>query len=467
MNLTFNNNDITAFQQYKSEMIVFDDIYNIVSMEEEITGSKELWLISVNGLTATANAQWSLSFMGNTITNVINPKDAKGSFFYIKQNDNVSTAASICNALRNCPNIYANFSIYTEGQPLVTLEAKNIGNVNDTIQSNMVGHGISLTHNDGTVSSNLQGANVICEVFDDTTNVNIPLMKSFYNDEVAFDISSILSTFAEYEAVKPFTCMVSHIDNDGTFTSDGQFTSHIVKGFKTSYSENWIENYSKLLIPHPDEYKLWTYGNKIEIAYFIDGSGRTSLTFTAMDSNGTVLDINSNTISGYGNPEIRRAAYTIPGQLYNSVYSVKVEFANDEVVFNIAKPVNTAAEYHRVEWHNPLGGIGYFDFVGDETETLSINKKNYYKNIYDYYTNPAYEEEKVYDTGKTTEYQLTSHLLEKDSLFITEEMAKSKDVWLATEDKVEHIIITSVSEERDNAYPNLFRIVIKYRKSFE
>lgn len=465
---TFNNNDIDNFQSFDSQMVVFDDIYNIVSVREEITGTKEQWYISVSGtLSATENGQWSLSFMGDTITNVLDPKDANGSFFYVKPNDTASTAASICNALRNCPNVYANFSIYTEGQPLVTLEAKNIGNVTDAIQSDMVGNGISLAHNDGSVNSTLQGANVTCEIFDDTTNVNIPLSKTFYNDETAFDISSVLSTFAEYDKVKPFTCMLSHISNDGTYTNDGYFTSNVVKGFKASYSDNWIEEYSKLLIAHPDEYKLWTYGNKVEIAYFITGSGRTSLTFTAMDSNGTTLDTSSNTISGYGNPEIRRATYTIPGQLYNSVFKVKVEFANDEVMFNVIKPIKAASEYKRIMFHNAYGGISYFDFTGEQTETFTISKKNYYKNIYDYYTNPDYEEEKTYDTGKQSEYQLTSHLLEKDSLFITEEMAKSKDTWLATEDKVEHIIITNVSQERDSSYPHLYRISIKYRKSFE
>lgn len=465
MELTFNNLD---FSQTSPDIVVFDDIYNLVSMKEEITGAKELWLISVNGLTATQNAEWSLSFLGNTITNVLLPEDAKGSFFYIRPSDNVSTAASICNALRNCPNIYANFSIYTEGMPYVTLEAKNVGNISDTIQSNMVGHGLTLTHNAGTVSSNLQGANVTCEVFDDTTNENIPLVKTFYNDEVAFNISSILATFAEYEKVKPFTCMVSHIDNSGQYTTDHDFQSYVVRGYKTSYSTNYMQDYATLLIPHPDEYKLWTYGSKVEVAYYINGSGRTSLTFTTMDSNGTVIDTNSNTISGYGHPEIRRATYTIPGQLYNSAFSVKVEFANDEVLFNVAKPLKTTDSYTRLMWYNEMGGISYFDFIGDKSETLTINKKDYNKNIYDYYVNPAYEEEKVYDTGKQTEYSLSSHLVEKDSLFITESLSMAKSVWISTtENKVEHIIITSVSQDKDSSYPHLYRINVKYRKSFE
>lgn len=456
------------FSLQSPDIVCFTDNYNIVSLKENITGTNEEWLISLNGLTATQNAQWSLSFMGNTITNVIEPQDAKGSFFYVKANSDISTAASMCRALRNCPNIYANFYIYTEGQSVITLVSKNIGNINSQIESNMIGNGVSITHNSGSVSSTLQGANVMLDIFKDINeHENISLEKTFYNDEAAFNISSVLSTFVEYDEVDHFECLLSHITNDGTFVDDGSFTSYVVKGFKTSYSDNYIQNFPKLLLPHPDDYKLWSYGQNIDIAYYITGGGRTMLTFTVLDSNGTVLETSSNTVTGSGQPKIRKFTYTISGQYYNSAYTVRVNFANDEVVFNIAKPLKTVADYTRVMFHNSYGGIGYFDFVGDKSETLSINKKDYYKNIYDYYDEPSYEEEKVYEATKTTEYQLTSQLLEKDGLFITEEMAKSKDAWLATNNQNEHIIITSVSIQKDSSYPQLFRIVIKYKKSFE
>lgn len=146
MEKTFNGID---FSLQSPDIVCFTDNYNIVSLKDSITGTNEEWLISLNGLTATQNAQWSLSFMGNTITNVIEPQDAKGSFFYVKANSDISTAASMCRALRNCPNIYANFYIYTEGQSVITLVSKNIGNINSQIESNMIGNGVSITHNSG------------------------------------------------------------------------------------------------------------------------------------------------------------------------------------------------------------------------------------------------------------------------------------------------------------------------------
>ena len=159
--------------------------------------------------------------------------------------------------------------------------------------------------------------------------------------------------------------------------------------------------------------------------------------------------------------------YTIPPQLMNDVYKVKIEAGNDSVVFNVIKPLKMAPDATRVEWRNEYGGISYFDFTGQKSDSISTTKADYTKNIYDYYTSSEYEEEKVYNIDKTTEYTLNSHIVEENSLYILQSLSLAKKVWIKKDNDNIPIIITSIGNNKENNYSTAYTMQIKYKKSYE
>jgi len=109
MNISYNGN-----WSLSNSIITFNDIPNILLVEDSSTSSKDVVTLKLDssGLNAitTEDGQWYIKILDDTITNVLNPKDATSKTFYIAD-DLPSAIASLVKALRACPNIAANFVV--------------------------------------------------------------------------------------------------------------------------------------------------------------------------------------------------------------------------------------------------------------------------------------------------------------------------------------------------------------------
>ena len=467
MTNTFNNIPITGAS---INIICLDEVYNIYAIDEPTSGDYEKYVLEINpSLSASTDGQYSISFLGNSISNVINPQNSKGQYFYIAPNSVMSTAASICNALRACPNINASFIIYTDNQDEVHLKARNYGSIDETLQTNISAADMPVSHTGGTTSNAIVNADVNIEIYDKNTEYVTSLSKTFIKDDIAFNVSPILSTFADYGQIKQYYLESYYVGSNGIYNGLNGVNMYHTKGYKTPYSDKYISGGTKILIAKPDNYKLWTYGNIHYMLFTGFGVGRTSVIYTCYGNDNSVLYTHTDTITpSMGSPEYQELTFTIPSQYMNDTYKVKIEVGNDELMFDIIKPLKMTDGYTRVCVYNEYGGITYFDFTGKKTYSISKTNSEYEKNIYDYYVNDEYEEKKLYNIDKSTEFTLTSHIVGKDSLFILHTLSLAKKAWIEKDDGTKiPIIITSVSYSEESNYNSAYRITLKYKNSYE
>ena len=124
MNITYDGKSISS----ANRLVTFTDVPNILKLIENITGYIGTFSFIFQGnlkQTVTSDGQYYITFLDETITNVMNPNDAKNKRFYISSDPN-STAVSVAQALRCCPSIAAQFNV-AYGDDEVELQGKTIG----------------------------------------------------------------------------------------------------------------------------------------------------------------------------------------------------------------------------------------------------------------------------------------------------------------------------------------------------
>ena len=145
-------------------------------------------------------------------------------------------------------------------------------------------------------------------------------------------------------------------------------------------------------------------------------------------------------------------------------FYIDVAFGSDAIRFNVIKPVQMTEYCQRILWRNSYGGISFVDLTGQKTETRELNLQTYQKNIFDYYTDPVNELEKVYDNDVEYQVTLRSHLFEEDGKWVYNDLIQSPEVWTTINGEKYAIILESVSvEETDNN--GVYQATVKYRFS--
>ena len=110
-------------------LLTFCDVPNILKLKQVIGGRKCIYNFIVNTpfqSTVVSDGQYYITFLDETITNVMNPKNAINKKFYIAP-DTTSTAASIAQALRCCPSIVAQFNVTETLTSKSASEGVNVG----------------------------------------------------------------------------------------------------------------------------------------------------------------------------------------------------------------------------------------------------------------------------------------------------------------------------------------------------
>ena len=474
MNITYNNIEGAG------NLITFNDIPNILKVSDESGGTYAtisfFFNIPLQSYLLLEDGLWYITIMGETITNVTDPSRAINKNFYIAPT-NESTNASIVRALRNCPTIAANFNVDFSGST-VTLTAKAVGSlVNESSFTTNISPVVCITTiTDGTSFSDLYGSQISVDVQSDGEYVT-SLQKNFYNGEAAFNVTPVLNTFTEIGKAKPYTLSISSI-KDGIYSKIGEITTnYAAQGYMVNQGQKYLDNTywqyamnfsrGQARSPIMNNTILYVYQPTIPISFYRGNEGGGYITITYRDSAyNAVYTETQEWTNIYSSTKLIDKELQLQESIMRNCFYIDVAFGDDTIRFNVIKPVQMTEYCQRILWRNSYGGISFVDLTGQKTETRELNLQTYQKNIFDYYTDPVNELEKVYDNDVEYQVTLRSHLFEEDGKWVYNDLIQSPEVWTEINGQNYAIILESVSvEETDNN--GVYQATVRYHYSQE
>lgn len=482
--LKYNNIPSTSATSF----VTFTDIPNLVEIDNSADGFSLASLnITISGTWASASHvdPWFITINGETITGVDDFSDAINKNFFISTG-NTSTAASMAKAIRNCPSLAASFTVRSYANK-VELLARNKGAFVWSTTTNATAY-TSFNATNGTVADELIGGTVEVSVLDDSSNFITSLEKSYYESGMMFDVTPVLTTMAERGKTVPYKLKVSATKNDGTYTVLGSITGNSIsqgymvnQGFRyiplNTLPYNWMiaQNVSRGSSKGDrNNTLLYVYGDTIPVSWY--HKTLTSLSVDVMYLNSahvtehTVSEILSDSSNGW----LHNATVQLNSTYMRDAYYIALKFYSGDVVYgdtiygylvyNVIKPLKATEYYQRIYWRNSYGGISFFDFTGQKSETKDLEVTTYQKNIYDFYTQDRNEKDMPYENEVKYAVTLKSHIIEQDGVYVFNDLIQSPEVWTVINGEEYGIILDSVSVEEDNRN-NLFTATIKYKYS--
>lgn len=468
-----------------SNLITFTDIPNILSVEDEEGGTSAMFELyfygNIGSIPLPDLGYFYISLMGETITSVDNYANAVNKNFYATTS--VSTAASVARALRNCPTIAANFTI-TNNSNVVYLVARNYGVIENVgVGTNIPGAGIGVSNYfqprfiQGSSNSSLNGSKITVDVSSGNEYITT-LEKNCYGSSVAFDMSPLITTLAKHGVSIPYQCNVFKTSSDGTYSNLGNLgTNYVSVGYMCNQGNKFLQysgtrvamNYSRGTTKgSANNTTLWLYEPTIPFSVY-SSLGSLSVKVYYRYSDGTTRMTEDKTLTCSGSTPLKDCAVQLTPRHLTAVTYVDVEIPSSveskkTIRFNVIQPKHMTEGCNRILWRNSYGGISFFDFTGQRSETRKLETKTYNKNIYNYYTNPKNELEMVYDSDVEYEVTLKSHLFNKDSVYVFNDLMQSSEIWTRVNQEDYAIILESVSvDETDNN--DIYEATIKYRYS--
>lgn len=474
MNITYNN------LSSPSNLLTFTEVPNILKIEEMVSGTKSDISLEFEGnlrQTVTADSQYYISILGETITNVMDASKANNKRFYIS-GDEDGTAMSVCRALRNCSSLAAEFNIIHNGYE-VRLIAKTIGSKGlaapNVIQRNIPSDKLTVSISEGSSYSVLFNSKIDVDVYSGSTsddkNYVTTLEKNWYGNECAFDVSPILSTISQYGYTQPYELSLQLIRADGEWQYLGKVSGNTTIGYHANQSDKlkFAQGVQMLLNKGRGEngvMKLYTYSNYIPYSVLCGGdTGGWNVTVSVKDS--AFNEVYANTTTGHRTSSnyIIDGGVSIPQTAITNGYYVDITVGVETTRFNIIKPLKATEYYQRVLWRNEYGGISFFDFTGARSESDTVDIETYEKNIFDYHEKPDFERKMIYSNDYKKTVSLTSHLMEADGRWIFNSLMRSKKVWTTINGKVYYIIPKSIEVVEDQNYNNIYTAKLQYEYS--
>lgn len=487
------------------QMVLFSDVPNIVTYSNADQGTRAFLMINIGttGYTAQPSGQ-TITINGETIQSVTDISQAGGRFFYLGVNYRL-VAPSIVDALRNCPNIAASYDIFIwsgdagdiESPFTVMIRAKSNGSkFNFTYDTTITDtHVLSFQKSDGQSNDSLKNetiARVQLQMykytdFDRYGNVDpygdvlndeeyvATLVKTYYSDEVRFDISPILSTFAEYGRVVYFRFIITLFTSSSFEQVESVHNLYTTVGYRCNHSIPYISrNDAPYLLQNVGNGIDWTNLNTLYVYKpRIDFSWLTTLpstTFTIKYLDSAYNVLHSQMLTDLNVSSIDRTYYLNEDWMMESSY-IAVQLPNNRgnLLYTIIKGINAANRCTRIYWRNEYGGISFFDFTGNFDKEISIDSTVYSKGNLNYYDETEREMDIVYDRTVKHEYTVNTHLIDKQGTQIFESIAKSRKVWIVDDEtnQIEDIIIDSVDINQDSSFKDIYVATVKYHMSRE
>lgn len=494
----------TLNETQENNLITFTDIPNIVKVEDDVDveNAQKAYLYftvsGVNSLPVTGDGQYTIMVEGETISNVTDPANAINKNFYISSaaNGDKATALSIARAFRNCPTIAANWNIQQDGN-IVKLDERNPiqtdtqSYYSDILSPNWNGK-ITLQAMDAQNISNLTSAKVMLDIFKSDNDIYVTTLEKTCNlNKVAFNLSPVLTTFAEYGKAIPFKFKLSYLtswgayfdvndkDEDKNYISIGylcnQGNKYLAKdefAFAQNMSRgNAWPNQTSTLGTIVNNSLLYIYEPYIPVSFYRGNLGGATVTINYLDSAFNVIGTQTQTWHNTDSSKVLvEKGYVLnASQQYAAYFSnafyIDFAFGTNIIRYNVIKPLYATEGCQRIYFRNSYGGISFFDFTGKKTETRTLDLQTYNKNIYDFYTDEMNELEKTYNNDVNYEVTLKSHLFEEDGKYIFNDMLQSSKLWTVVNGQTYAIILDNVSVEEIDSNNNIYEATIRFRYS--
>lgn len=474
---------------FVDSLVTFTEVPNILKLEENVNGTKAKFYFYIGNnikQTVTGDGQYHITLFGETISNVMNPADASNKRFYISNNAN-STAMSIAKAFRDCPSINADFNVYVNtSSNAVVLHARTIGKKLTTssyLDWNIPNVSTSFD-NDGTPDPN---SSTLTSLFQSKIDVDVysghtvngdnyitTLEKNWYNNECAFNMSPVLSTFSEYGKSVGYCFDVQAVLANGEYEHVSTISGDSVIGYSANQSDNYMLLGSTQLLMNryrggsSNPITFYMYYNKLNYSVLLDeGASSWDLGVKLYDSSNTLIANYERTRTRTDMSSVfADDEFEIDANLFATAFYVELDVDYDTLRFEVIKPIKAAETYQRVLWRNEYGGISFFDFTGARSETDSVDIETYDKNIFDYYdSQDVYELKMIYSNGYNKQVTLTSHLMKESGKWIFNSLMKSKKVWTIINNKTYYIIPNGISVEEDGTYDGIYTAKLTYTYS--
>ena len=466
-----------------TSFVTLTDIPNLVEIDNSADGFSLASLeieVSTGWSEASHVDPWFITINGETITGVDDFRNAINKNFFISS-ANTSTAASIAKALRNCPSLSASFTVRSY-ENKVELLARNKGAFTWSTTTNATAY-TSFDATNGTVADELIGGSVEVSLLDDSSNFITSLEKSYYESGMAFDVTPILTTMAERGKTVPYKLEVSATKNDGTYTLLGSITGNSIsqgymvnQGFRyiplDTLPYNWMiaQNVSRGSSKGDrNNTLLYVYGDTIPVSWYHKTLTSLSVDVMYLSSAHATEHTETKTLTDTANGWLHNAEILLNSTYKRDAYYIALKFYNGEdtfgyLVYNVIKPLKATEYYQRIYWRNSYGGISFFDFTGQKSETRDLEVTTYTKNVYDFYTQDRNEKDMPYENEVKYAVTLKSHIIEQDGVYVFNDLIQSPEVWTEINGEEYGIILDSVNVEEDNRN-NLFTATIKYKYS--
>lgn len=478
MNITYNN------IQAPEGLVTLTEIPNILKIEDYIDGTRAAISFSFSGdlqSQVVSEGQYYITFLGDTITNTLNPSNSNNKRFYIS--DVNSTAMSVTRAFRSCPNVSVDFNVLHDGN-VVTLISKTIGskwdNIQDVMMRNIPSDYLTVAPTNGTSSGDCFNSKIDVDVYSNSAATSgsyiTTLEKNFYGGSCSFDVSPVLSTFSQYGKSKRYMFDINLIKEDGTWQNLGNVSGNTVIGYQANMSDKYIYGYGAYMLRNSSRgYEgifLYTYSNVINYSVLV-GENNSTWGETYSVKNAANVEIYNSGMQTRRKPLndmsnlIVDESVTIPIAKFSQGTYVDITVGGSTTRYRIIKPLKATEYFQRVLWRNEYGGISFFDFTGQRSESDSIDIETYEKNVFDYHERDDYERKMIYKNGFSKSVTLQSHLLEKNGKFLFDSLMKSKKVWTTIDEVRMYIIPKSISVEEDQAYNDIYRVKLTYQYSDE
>lgn len=446
-------------------LICFTDVPNVLRFRSQnTTGTPTTILIQLDDSWHTnveEEGQFFITIEGDSITNCLNAEDSTNKNFFIADNSQ-DTAFFICNALRNCPNIYAHFFVEYLSNGNIRLTARENGYQNVSAETNATDY-VDFTTTQGTTTDELNGAKIYIDLYNGTKYLN-SIYKNASEGLCRFNVSPLVAPLAEYGKATPFTLKAYMLKGD-TSTELTTINSNIAYGYKIQNSENFIGNVSGNIQPAQvvDNMELYIYDKRLTFSIYSNLTNTTSISLTVnyLDATKTAISTETQTVTLTNN--FTDVLVLLNETLLRRAFFIKVDIPNyGYIQYNVIKPYRATDFCERISWRNEYGGISFFDFTDKQVDDRQFNSKTYNRSLLNYYQDEQKSEEKVYSKEVNTTYTLVSHLLSEDGIKIFESMAKSKYCWVNDRE----VILDEVNVEETDV-KGVYQASVKYHNSLK
>lgn len=488
-----------------NNMVFFTDVPNIVTYDNSNQGTPAKLYINVG--TSQYSAQpdgQTITINGETITSVSDISQCNGRFFYLGSNSSW-VATTIVDALRNCPSLFANYDIMMnssdagdieEPYSVIIVARENGTRFNMTLSYTITDeHTLAFYNYSGQSNDDLKddkfaivqlqlykytdfdrykNVDTYGDVLNDESYVTT-MSKTYYSDNISFDISPVISTFAEYGKLVYFRFILTLFTSSPNHPYQQLASVHnlyALVGYRANGSIPYVPeaNTPMLLqnigngITYANLHTLYLYKPYIDFSWLSEDA---TSTFVIKYLNSSYEQQHHTSVVSYNlsNNSIDKHINLNENYVRMSTYvELTLPSNRGKVLYTIAKGLDAADECTRIEWRNEYGGISFFDFSGKQSKTFALKTEAYEKSDLEYYTEKEREQDTVYSREATSTYSVTSHLVNKMGTQFAESLAKSKKAWITNEETGirEIILVQDIAIDEAQGDDNLYQVTVKY-----